>query len=398
MNIAAIISEYNPFHNGHKYHIEKTRELGATHVVAVMSPNFVQRGECAVFDKFVRANIAVRNGVDLVIELPTGYALSCAENFALGAVKLINSLGCVDFLSFGSENGDLSLLEKVSKLDETEVIKELIQTNLSKGISFPKARADAFEKIHSKEIGEVLKKPNNLLAIEYLKAMGKTKSSYNAVTIKRKGAEHDSEISSDKIASASYIRENLSQSSIISQKFVPCNAFEKYMEEICKKNAPVFLKNAEKAIIYKLRSMNREDFYRVSDISEGIENRIIHAANNCTSLEELFEQIKNKRYTMARIKRIICCVFNDISSRIQKEDPPYIRVLAFNERGREILKRMNDTATLPFSVSLAKLSNENEMCKEFAIVESRCTDNFWLCSSKIFKKGLDYATKVAIIK
>ena len=398
MKLAAIISEYNPFHNGHEYHIKKTRELGATHIVAVMSPNFVQRGECAIFDKFTRAEIAVKNGVDLVVELPSAYALSCAENFANGAIKLINSMGCVNFLSFGSESGELSLLDEISKLEETNELKEELRKNLQKGFSFPNARTNAFEKVFSKEIGEALKKPNNLLAIEYLKAMRKNKSDFTAVTVKRKGVKHDCKNPIKEFASASYIREILLQLSIISQKYVPCNAFDKYMEEICKKNAPISLKNAEKAIIYKLRSMNPEDFSKISDVKEGLENRIILAANNCESLEDLLERIKNKRYTMARIKRIICCAFNDIHSELQTKDPPYIRVLAFNEKGREILKTMNKTATLPFSTSLSKLSKENEKCEEFATIESRCTDNFWLCSSNIFKKGIDYAQKIDIIK
>ena len=398
MKLAAIISEYNPFHNGHKYHIEKTRELGATHVVAVMSPNFVQRGECAIFDKFTRAEIAIKNGVDLVIELPSVYAISCAENFANGAIKIINSMGCVDFLSFGSESGELSLLHEISKLEETNEIRETLKENLQKGYSFPNAKTDAFEKVFSKEIGETLKKPNNLLAIEYLKAMRKNKSEYTAVTVKRKGAEHDCKEFNEEFASASYIREILLQSSIISQKFVPCNAFNKYMEEICKKNAPISFKNAEKALIYKLRSMSPREFSEISDVNEGLENRIISAANNCEGLEDLLERIKNKRYTMARIKRILCCAFNDIRSEIQKKDPPYIRVLAFNEKGREILKKMTVTAALPFSTSLSKLSKENQQCEEFATVESRCTDNFWFCSSKIFKKGIDYTKKIDIIK
>ncbi len=398
MNLAAIISEYNPFHNGHKYHIEKTRELGATHVVAVMSPNFVQRGECAVFDKFTRARVAVENGVDLVIELPSAYALSCAENFALGAVKLINSIGCVDFLSFGSEVGKLNPLIEASKLTETDDVKRLIKLKLEDGVSFPKARTDALKEVYSNEISKIFEKPNNLLAIEYLKAMSKSNSSYNAVTIKRNGVEHDSKIKNFEMASASYIRNSILNSHIIPQNSVPCNAFDKYMEEICKKNAPTHLKNAEKAIIYKLRSMKVEEIRNLPDISEGLENRIVQAANKCTSIEELFEQIKSKRYTMARIKRIICCAFNDIERDMQTKSPPYIRILAFNNKGSEILKRMNNTATLPFSTSLIKLSEENDLCKEFAVTESRCTDNFWLCSSKIFKKGFDYTTKVAIIE
>ncbi len=398
MNLAAIISEYNPFHNGHKYHIEKTRELGATHVVAVMSPNFVQRGECAIFDKFTRANIAVQNGVDLVIELPSVYSLSCAETFALGAIKILNSIGCVDFLSFGSEIGDLMPLKKASMLEETQEVKTLIKLKLQSGISFPKARFEALKEVYSNKVVQILEKPNNLLAVEYLKAMRKTKSDFNATTIKRKGAEHDGKTLSENFASASYIRESLFHSNIISQNFVPCNAFEKYMEEICKKNAPIQLKNAEKVIIYKLRSMNNEEICKLPDVSEGLENRILSAASDCTSLEDLIEQIKNKRYTMARVKRIICCAFNDISLEMQKKSPPYIRVLAFNNKGREILKKMNETATLPFSTSLSKLSIENPICDEFATIESRCTDNFWLCSSKIFKKGFDYTTKVAIIE
>ncbi len=399
MKIAGIVSEYNPFHNGHAYQIEQTRNLGATHIVAVMSPNFVQRGECAVFDKFTRANVAVKNGVDLVVELPTPYALSSAEFFAQGAIKVLNSMGCIDMLSFGSESGDISQLKQTMKIIETDEYKQALKEFLKSGVSFPKAQTNAVEKVYSKELSEIIKKPNNLLGIEYLKALNKINSNITAVTIKRKGVEHDDDKTCENFASASKIREELlSQSNIITQKFLPCNGFDDYKQEISKKNAPILLENAQKVLIYKLRNMKREDFLRLADVSEGLENKIISAAAESDSLNELLEKIKNKRYTMARIKRIVCCAFNDIPATLQKEYPPYIRILAFNERGQEILKKMNDTATVPFSTSLMKLSKENELCKEFADVESRCTDNFLLCSSKIFKKGYDYTTKVAIMK
>lgn len=399
MKIAGIVAEYNPFHNGHAYHIQQTRNNGATHIVAVMSPNFVQRGECAIFDKFTRANVAVKNGVDLVIELPTPYALSSAEFFALGAVKLLDSLGCVDMISFGSECGRIETLKSVCDITETERYKEILKRFLNNGVSFPKAQSNALTEVFGNDIGEIVTKPNNLLGIEYLRALNELKSSITPITIKREGAEHDSCESDGSFASASKIRETfLSQISIISQNFLPCNAFEAYKQEISQKNAPFVLKNAEKAIIYKLRSIESEQLKNISDVNEGLENRIVSAANECEDLEGLFQMIKCKRYTMARIKRIICCTFNDITKDMQKIAPPYIRVLAFNEKGREVIKKLSSTATLPFSTSLLELSQQNGICKRFTDTESRCTDNFLLCSSKIFKKGYDYTTKVAIIK
>ena len=396
MKIAAIVAEYNPFHNGHKFHIEQTRERGATHIVAVMSPNFVQRGDVAVFEKRIRTLAALKNGVDLVLELPSPYALGNAETFARGAIAIIKATGCVDTLSFGSECADEELLRKASEALGSDACSRLIKKHLDKGNSFVKSQSLAVEEAFGTEIGKIVSNPNDTLAVEYIKNL--SDSRIELCAIKREGVSHDAKISNGMFASASYIRNNiLTQSNIIPQNFLPCNALEDYKREIYEKNAVFDINNLFKIITFKLRNMSVEELSKLPDISEGIENKIKKAAATATNFEELIALIKSKRYTMSRIRRIICCALNDITADISSKYPPYIRVLGFNERGAEILSKMKEKASLPVSVSLATLEKVNDDCRIFAQTENRCTDNFLLATSNPVPSGFEYVQKPVIV-
>ena len=396
MKIAGIVAEYNPFHNGHKFHIEETRKQGATHIVAVMSPNFVQRGDTAILEKRVRTLVALKNGADLVLELPSPYALGNAETFARGAVGIIKATGCVDMLSFGSECADGKLLEKAVEALSSNSYDHLIKKHLEEGISFVKSRSLAVAEAFGGETGKILSNPNDTLAVEYIKNL--MDSDIEICPIKREGVSHDADNSNGKFASASYIRRCiLTQSNIIPQNFLPCNALEDYKKEICEKNAVFDINNLFKVLIFKLRTMTAEQIAELPDVSEGIENKIKKAAMTANSFDELLAGIKSKRYTMARIRRILCCALNDIKAEITQNDPPYIHVLGFNKRGAEILSRMKETSSLPVSVSLAALEKENEICKIFAQTEARCTDNFLLASSVSVPAGFDYTQKPIIL-
>ena len=395
VKVAGIVAEYNPFHNGHKFHIEETRKQGATHIVAVMSPNFVQRGDVALFEKRIRTAVALKNGVDLVLELPSPYALGNAETFARGAVGIIKATGCVDMLSFGSESADEKLLKKAVEALNSNSCDHLIKKHLEEGNSFVKSRSLAIEEMFGTDVGKILSNPNDTLAVEYIKNL--LDSDIEICTVKREGVSHDADESNGRFASASYIRNCiLTQSNIIPQNFLPCNALEDYKHEIYEKNAVFDVNNLFKVLLFKLRTMTPEQIASLPDVSEGIENKIKKAAANANNFEELLTEIKSKRYTMARIRRIICCALNDITAEITANNPPYIRVLGFNERGAEVLSRMKKTASLPVSVSLSALEKENEICKIFAQTEARCTDNFFLASSLSVPAGFDYIQKPVI--
>ena len=395
MKIAGVVAEYNPFHNGHKFHIEETRKLGATHIVAVMSPNFVQRGDVALFEKRVRTLAALKNGVDLVIELPSPYALGNAETFARGAVGIIKATGCVDMLSFGSECADEKLLRTATEALQSNACDALIKKHLDEGNSFVKSQSLAAQELFGEEIGSIISNPNDTLAVEYIKNL--TDSDIAICPIKREGVSHDASDVNGEFASASYIRNViLTQSNIIPQNFLPCNALEDYKREIYEKNAVFDINNLFKILIFKLRTMTPEQIAKLPDVCEGIENKIKRSASTANNFEELLAGIKSKRYTMSRIRRIICCALNDITAEITAKEPPYIRVLGFNEKGAEVLSRMKSTASLPVSVSLANLEKENEICRLFAQTESRCTDNFFLASSSSVPAGFDYTQKPVI--
>ena len=251
MNVFGVIAEYNPFHNGHKFQLEIARDLGATHIVAVMSPNFVQRGEPSITDKFYRAKAAVKSGIDLVLELPTTYALSSAEMFAFGGVYILDKLQIIDNLIFGAETDDIKILENIVKCLESDALKKKLTEILKKGYSFPKSRQIALENFIDKTIINEIEKPNNILAIEYLKWIKRLKSNIKPVLIKRKGTIHDKkDISQNMMTSALNLRDMIKDNRKIEvwKKFVPSSAYEIYKEVFNKEALPVFEKNGERAI------------------------------------------------------------------------------------------------------------------------------------------------------
>lgn len=389
MKICGIVAEYNPFHNGHKYHIDKTKELyGATHIVAVMSGNFTQRGDTAIFDKFRRAETALKNGVDLVIELPVAYALGSAEQFAFGAVSLLESLGCVEMISFGSECGDVSLLEETAGAVIFAQQHEDFFAYMRGGDSYPVALQKTIEKYYEEDIIDALTAPNNTLAVEYLKSLGEIGSSIKPVTIKRVGTDHDSGKTSGYYASASHIRKAILSGEDISA-FVP-ELPENYASEYAD------IKNIETAILAKLRTMSPEELEKAPNVLMGLENRIYKAARVSSNLAELYMLIKTKRYTMARIRRIVMAEFIGIKKNDLKEKPPYVRILGMNEKGREILATAK--CSLPMDTSLKALVQTGAKARRCAYLEETAGDLYALSFPKRRPCGLDYTTKPVILK
>lgn len=385
MKICGIVAEYNPFHNGHKYHIEKTKELyGATHIVAVMSGNFTQRGDIAVMDKFRRAETALKNGVDLVIELPVPFALGSAEQFATGAVSLLNSLGCVDMISFGSECGDLSLLEETAGAVLFAQQNENFFRYMKSGDPYPVALQKTIEQYYEEEIIDALAEPNNTLAVEYLKALSECGSQIKPVTIKRFGAGHDSSTATENNASASMIRKLLLSGQEVSS----------YVPELTETDF-ADIRRLETAILAKLRTMTTSEIEKAPNVLMGLENRIYKAARVSGNLAELFMLIKTKRYTMARIRRIVMSVFLGIKKSDLKSPPCYVRILGMNQKGREILSAAS--CSLPMDTSLKALSDSGEKQKRLAFLEDRAGNLYGLAFEKKRPCGTDFTAKPVIM-
>ena len=393
--IAAVICEYNPFHSGHAYQLSQTRAAGATHIVAIMSGSFVQRGEPAMFSKWARAKCALAGGADLVLELPLPWCMASAESFAKGGVALAEGLGCVDLLSFGSELGEIGPLKYAAEAAVSPLIQENIRDLLSQGLPYPTAREKAIEARFGSSVSELFQSPNNILAIEYCKALKALSSPIQPMTISRTGAPHDHAGCSGKSASASYLRACLlKQDYEEAKKYFPPEIFPILLEEIQKKKAPCTLTALERPILSALRKAAPEDIAQLPDVSEGLEHRIAAAVKEATSLDQLFTEIKTKRYTHARIRRIIISVFLGIRCDLFSQLPPYLRVLGFNQKGTEILKTARQTASLPIMMRGGDFKKEASEVLAIARLGSQADDLFALSSPQIQPCGLYFTENV----
>jgi len=333
LKICATIAEFNPFHNGHAYMMNAVSgDFDAS--VAVMSGNFVQRGAPAVYDKFSRGRAAVKNGVDLVVELPIIYALSSAESFALGAIKILNAAGVIDSVVFGSECGDIDLLTEIAAAGENEddEFKAALKDNLASGMSYPKAKSAVLQKAGISS--EVLSSPNNILGIEYISAIRKTKSAIKPITLKRYGALHDSNIASNSIASASHVRRLIENGSFTSN-FMPSYPYP----------SPVFEKQFSDILIYALRRADYENLIRIPDCSPALASRFITSRRE-TDVQSIISAVNAKNFTESRIRRILwnLTLHNSMSPFTE---PEYIRIIAQNERGSAVISEMKKHASLP---------------------------------------------------
>ena len=359
-NVLAIVCEYNPFHNGPKFHLDTHRkELDSDGVICIMSGSFTQRGEPACLSKWARAEMAAKEGADLVLELPVCFSAQSAERFARGGVSLANSLGIVKYLSFGSECGDAELLKTAASLLEKAENSEEFKKYYAEGLSYPAARQKVIDENANFEIAEIIKSPNNILGIEYISALNKISSSIIPVTLKREGAEHNSDIFSENIASASKIREMIKNGEDIS-RFVPENVQEILERE--KGNLVTDFSALSTVLNYILLTKNPEELKQIADMAEGLENRFIEAARKGYQISEIADFVKTKRYTKSRIDRIITNILLGIKKDDDFSECKYIRVLALNERGAKMLNEIREKSSLPIvtKTSEANLSGEAE--------------------------------------
>lgn len=370
MRVAGIIAEYNPFHNGHAYHLRKAREeTGAEYVVIVLSGPFTQRGEPAIADKWARARMALACGADLVLELPFAYAAQSAEWFARGGVAILERTGIVTDLCFGMETSDLAPLAGIARAaaNETGQFKRALKRSLREGLSFPAARAEALAGClgdANPALKEMVKQPNNILAIEYLKSLLLLKSAVNPVGIPREGAGYHEESASGTYASASHIRRLLREGRIAAAApYMPAEACSILRECAGAGRGPIYPEHFDTAVLTCLRRATPHEIAQWPDVAEGLENRLHRLAQETTCVEELVEAAATRRYTSARIRRILFYGLVGLTKREldgfkRAGGPAYLRVLGFKDSGIPLLKAIRQNAKLPLVMSPAKAIRE----------------------------------------
>lgn len=320
----AVICEFNPFHNGHKYLLQQAKKVFNEPVVAIMSGSFTQRGEMAVTDKFSRAKAALENGADLVLELPAAYAVANAQKFAQCGTKIARSFACVHQLAFGCETDNTDLLYAAAQAYDNSQVSIAVKEEMKSGNYYPRAFENAVRKVLGSKTADVLSSPNNILAAEYLR--GLKDSNITALPIKRIGVQHDSNFANKGFASASLIRQKLQNGEDV-KPFMPIVP-----------EHTTSVKNLERIMLYRLRCMCTADFLKLPDVSEGLENRIMYAVNNFNSVKEIINYVKTKRYTHSRIRRILICALLGITNELQNTPVEYVRVLGFTKNGSMLLK------------------------------------------------------------
>lgn len=395
MAAAGIIAEYNPFHLGHQYQLTALRRMLGEDcaVVAVMSGNYVQRGDFALLPKHFRAEMALRCGVDLVLELPTVYAMATAETFARGGVGILHAAGVVTHLCFGSECGEIAPLQEAAACLDSEEYRAALGRMLGKGRSFAAARQEAAESVLQKRVS-CLEQPNNNLGIEYLRALQRLNSSMTPITVQRMGAAHDSHQAAE-TASASLIRRQILAGEDGTAWMPPAAAEVLYraMEEgMC----PASRDRCERAVLAVLRRMDEEEFRPYDGGGEGLYHRFYQALGQSATVEELLERCKTRRYAMSRLRRMVMASY--LSLEPPPSAPPYLRVLGATERGRGLLRQMKKAASLPVLTKAADVRRLGGEAEAFLRRESRYTDLYTLACPGTVPPGMEFTTDPVMLK
>lgn len=408
--VIGVVAEYNPFHNGHYYHLQATKEItGAEYCVAVISGNFTQRGDTSIVNKWAKAYMAICGGADLVIELPTVYSISSAENFASGAVKILDNLKVVNAISFGAEANDFATLNNIANVlyEEPKAYTNILSHELKKGISYPAARENALMMYLNdiKRYANTLSSPNNILAIEYLKALKIQKSKLEPIMIKRKKVYYNDNKIVDDFASATAIRKLLQGGEYANlRKVIPRSSYTIIGQESRKGGMVLSLAKYEKEIIYALRKMTVEEIADLPDVSEGLQFAIKNAANEANNLKDLISNIKSKRYTQTRIQRILLYALLGIDKKLMENSRkvvPYVRVLGFTQKGKSLLSEISRrNPKLNIITSLKKYmdqnQNKNKVLAEMLEKDIFATDVYTLGYIGESKANLDFTNNMII--
>ena len=384
MRTIGIIAEYNPFHSGHRHHIAQIRSVFGRDcaVAAVMSGNWVQRGDAAIADKWTRAALALEEGADLILELPTLWAVSSAETFARGGIALLEATGCAEVLSFGSEAGTLEPLKAAADCLSSEAWRAQLRKALDRGLPFPAARQAAAEALIG-PAAACLSTPNNNLGIEYLRAIRETGSVLEPHTLPRLGAGHDRAGTGDEPhLSGSALRGRL-----LGDDGTSLSPYLSPAAETILRREQAALTYCTQGVLARLRVLEAEDFAKIPDCGEGLSNRLRDAARQARTLEELYETVKSKRYTLARVRRLVLWAFLGLKQADRPDEPPYLRVLGFSERGRQVLREMKRSAALPVIVKPAHVKRLEGEARRVFDLEARSTGLYALCRRSFGRDG-----------
>ncbi len=375
MTLTGIICEYNPFHSGHALQLSKARDMSGENcaIVCVMGGDFVQRGEPAVVSKHARAEMAARCGADLVLELPVPWALGSAERFASGGVAILDGIGA-DLISFGAECPDAERLSGLAKVLLSPACGALIKAELAAGVSYAAARERAAEKLSGGDAA-LLREPNNILAVEYLKAMARRGSKLRPIPVPRAFAAHDGGESGG-YAGASRIRELIGEGGEYG-RFMPKAAWEILRRELDAGRTPD-PEILDSMTMYRLRTMGPEEFQSLPDGGEGLWMRLARFAGSEGTVKAVLDGVKTKRYAYARLRRMVMAALLGITADMQTNEPPYIRVLALGGRGREALREIKVRAGLPIVTKPAAAKLLPEKAREIFELEARAGDIYAL--------------------
>ncbi|NLK43439.1 MAG: nucleotidyltransferase [Tissierellia bacterium] len=409
MTVIGFITEYNPFHFGHKYHLDQSKKkTGANFSIAIMSGSFVQRGEPSLVDKWTKAKMAIDNGVDLVLELPFIYAVQSAELFAYGGVKLMDSLNIVDYLSFGSELGEINPLQKIATIltKEPPFFKERLKYHLSTGASFAVARSNATEEYINAyssniqyDIKEILNNSNNILGIEYLKALGKIHSKITPLTIRRSGSSYNDVNISQGFASATAIRHAVKNKNLSFVKDIVPKETYYYLNGFFDQHYNYnYFENYNQIFLYLLRTIDKEKLKLYMDIEEGLENRLIEYSHKYNDIRKIIDNTVSRRYPRTRIQRILIQLLNQLDEKtfrsLSHKYPSYIRVLGANKKGLILLNRIKENSSLPIITKFADYKYyKNKALEEILLFDKRATDLFYIgLNTQKAYSNMDYYT------
>ena len=383
MGAVGIIAEFNPLHTGHKKLIDFAKSQGDT-VICALSGNFVQRGDTALFPKLKRAEAALKAGVDAVCEIPVLWSMSTAQNFALAGVFELYHLGC-EKIVFGSECGDINILNETADILLSEEFSSLVCQKTKSGITYAAAREKAAIELGAQR--DILSKPNNNLGIEYIIASRNLGLDIKFCTMKRLGCDHDSMEKGGNFVSSSFIREKVKSGDIgYGEKFMPLCTRSTVSED----NVSDILR-IENTVLGILRQKNAEDFKNLPDLSEGIENKLYFSVRIATSLEELYDSVKSKRYTLARVRRLVLSATLMFDKKYFMTPPPYIRLLGFSKNGEEHIRNIN--SAVPVIVRVSDIKNLPKESVDVFETECRATDLYALSLKKPQECGMEYKYK-----
>ncbi len=384
MSVVGIIAEFNPLHNGHKKLIDFAKQNGDT-VVCAISGNFVQRGDVALISKQKRAEAALVSGADIVAEMPVLWSMSTAQNFALCGVWQLYNLGC-DTILFGSECGDIDKLIKTADILLSDKFSFLVTEKIKSGITFAAARQEAAAELGAD--ADILSKPNNNLGIEYIIAARNLRLPLEFKTLSRIGEDHDSMLDASNFVSSSFIRGKILDGDIAyGERFIPLELRGKITEDNV-----ADIRRIDRAALAVLRLKSQKDFENLPDLSEGIENKLYFSVRVANGLDELYNMIKSKRYTLARCRRLVLSAVLGFDKKFFMTTPPYVRVLGFSNRGEEHIK--SAVSTVPVIMRVSDIKNLDRDALEIFETECRATDLYALCFNKPQECGLEYKYKL----